>query len=140
MDSFEWNKIAGAVLGTLLFVVAVRIASGFIFEVEPPAKPGYVVAGRGGDRRHAAPRQPPSKNPCPIGAPCCPRPMSADGKSISTRCEQCHDLSKGGPEQDRPEPVGRGGPAARLAPGLRLFERHEVEGRHRGPMTSSSSS
>ena len=45
MDSFEWNKIAGAVLGTLLFLVAVRIASGFLFEVKEPAKPGYLVQG-----------------------------------------------------------------------------------------------
>ena len=45
MDSFEWNKIAGAVLGTLLFIVAMRIASDYVFLVEPPVKPGYVVQG-----------------------------------------------------------------------------------------------
>ena len=45
MDSFEWNKIAGAVLGTLLFVVAVKIVSEMIFEVPMPLKPGYVVQG-----------------------------------------------------------------------------------------------
>ncbi len=27
----------------------------------------------------------------------------ADGKSISSRCEQCHDISKGGPNKIGPE-------------------------------------
>jgi cytochrome c len=101
MDSFEWNKIAGAVLGTLLFVVAVRIASGFIFEVEPPAKPGYVVQGveaptSGGATQAAA------EEPLPDWGTVLPKANVADGKSISTRCEQCHDLSKGGPNKIGP--------------------------------------
>ena len=45
MDSWEWNKIAGAVLGTLMFVLVLNIAIGKIFEVPEPAKPGYIVAG-----------------------------------------------------------------------------------------------
>ena len=40
MDSWEWNKIMGAVLGTCLFVLVVKLASESIFEVPPPAKPG----------------------------------------------------------------------------------------------------
>ena len=101
MDSFEWNKIAGAVLGTLLFVVAVRIATGFIFEVEPPAKPGYVVQGveattATGTVPAAAEEQ------LPDWGTVLPKASIADGKSISTRCEQCHDLSKGGPNKIGP--------------------------------------
>jgi cytochrome c len=101
MDSFEWNKIAGAVLGTLLFVVAVRIASGFIFEVKEPAKPGYVVQGveapaSGGATQAAA------EEPLPDWGTVLPKANVADGKSISTRCEQCHDLSKGGPNKIGP--------------------------------------
>src|ERR1700753_1852612 len=45
MDSFEWNKIAGAVLGTLIFVLVVKFGTEALFEVEKPAKPGYVVEG-----------------------------------------------------------------------------------------------
>jgi cytochrome c len=44
MNSFEINKILGALLGTCLVLVAVHIASGAIFEPPPPAKPGYVIA------------------------------------------------------------------------------------------------
>ena len=45
MDSWEWNKIAGAVLGTLIFVLVVKFAADAIFEAPAPAKPGYVVEG-----------------------------------------------------------------------------------------------
>jgi cytochrome c len=100
MDSFEWNKIAGAVLGTLLFVVAVRIATGFIFEVKEPAKPGYVVQGveapAGGTQTAAV------EETLPDWGTVLPKADVADGKSISTRCEQCHDLSKGGPNKIGP--------------------------------------
>jgi cytochrome c len=44
MDSFEFNKIAGAVLGTALFVMAVRIATDFIYEAPEHEEPGYVIA------------------------------------------------------------------------------------------------
>ena len=43
MDSFEMNKILGAILGTALVVVALNIASGAIFAPEMPAKPGYNI-------------------------------------------------------------------------------------------------
>ena len=44
MNSFEINKILGALLGTCLVLVVVHIASGAIFEPAPPAKPGYEIA------------------------------------------------------------------------------------------------
>jgi len=100
MDSFEWNKIAGGVLGTLLFVVAVKIAAGFIFEVEPPAKPGYIVQGvaeTAGPTQTAA-----AEETLPDWGTVLPKANVADGKSTSTKCEQCHDLSKGGPNKIGP--------------------------------------
>src|SRR5471032_1870777 len=45
MDSFEWNKIIGAVLGTAIFIFVVRVVAENIYEPEKPAKPGYVVEG-----------------------------------------------------------------------------------------------
>ena len=48
MDSFEINKVLGALLGTCLVLVAMHIASGAIFTPEPPAKPGYVIAVKAG--------------------------------------------------------------------------------------------
>src|ERR1700733_7903511 len=43
MNSFEINKILGALLGTCLVLVATHIASGAIFAPETPAKPGYLI-------------------------------------------------------------------------------------------------
>jgi cytochrome c len=40
MDLFQFNKVAGAVLGTLLFVQAVALISNAIFSHPNPAKPG----------------------------------------------------------------------------------------------------
>src|SRR3954470_24735607 len=45
MDSFEWNKIIGAVLGTVIFIFVVRLVAEKIYEPEMPAKPGYAVEG-----------------------------------------------------------------------------------------------
>jgi hypothetical protein len=44
MDTFEINKILGALLGTLLFTLALNIVAGGIFTSKMPAKPGYEVA------------------------------------------------------------------------------------------------
>src|SRR6516165_1659808 len=44
MNSFELNKILGALLGTCLILVAMHIAAGSIFTPAKPAKPGYEVA------------------------------------------------------------------------------------------------
>ncbi|HEX3666717.1 MAG TPA: c-type cytochrome [Rhizomicrobium sp.] len=101
MDSFEWNKIFGALLGTLLFIVAVKIGSDFLFLVRPPEKPGYVVAGVPAADESSGPAQP-TEEPLPDFGTVLPKADVAKGKDISTRCEQCHDLSKGGPDKIGP--------------------------------------
>ena len=40
MDSWEWNKIAGAVLGTLMFVLVVSFIAEAVYETPLPKKPG----------------------------------------------------------------------------------------------------
>ena len=44
MDSFELNKILGALLVTCLFLLSLNIAAGAIFTAAKPAKPGYAIA------------------------------------------------------------------------------------------------
>jgi cytochrome c len=102
MDSFELNKILGAVLGTLLFITAVRIASEFIFLPETPAKPGYIVQGvPAASVEGAAPTQP-AQEPLPDFGTVLKTADVAKGKDISQRCQQCHDLAKGGPDKIGP--------------------------------------
>ena len=128
MDSFEWNKIAGAVLGTLIFVLVVKFVSRSDLR-SAEAGQARLCRRRRGRRRHcqrSTARR--SKSRCRISAPCCRRPMSPHGQQISARCEQCHDLSKGGPNKIGPESVGRRRP--RRAPRIRAS-------RYSGAMTSS---
>ena len=101
MDSWEWNKIAGAVLGTLIFVMVVKIASDAIYEVEPPAKPGYVVEGVEATPASGAAAAP-VEEAVPDWGTVLASADVAKGKAVSQKCEQCHDLSKGGPNKIGP--------------------------------------
>jgi cytochrome c len=102
MDSFEWNKIIGAVLGTAIFIFVVRLVAEKVYEPEVPAKPGYTVEGvveasAGGGA--AAPVE----EVVPDFGTVLPAADVAAGKTLSTKCEQCHDISKGGPNKIGPE-------------------------------------
>src|SRR5215213_9096119 len=44
MDSFELNKFAGAILGVLLFAMAIHLLSGVIYSPKKPAISGYDLA------------------------------------------------------------------------------------------------
>ena len=92
MDSFEWNKIIGAVLGTAIFIFVVRLVAEYVYEPEHPAKPGYVVEGvvetpAGGGA--AAPVE----EAMPDWGTVLPAADVAAGKTLSGKCEQCHDTS-----------------------------------------------
>jgi cytochrome c len=101
MDSFEWNKIAGAVLATLMFVLVVSFATEAIFEPVKPAKPGYVVEGVQ-EEASATTSAAPAEEAVPDFGTVLPTADAAAGQKISSRCEQCHDLSKGGPNKIGP--------------------------------------
>ena len=45
MDSFEFNKIAGAVLGTALVVFGLHELAGIVYHAETPEKPGFAIEG-----------------------------------------------------------------------------------------------
>jgi cytochrome c len=102
MDSFEWNKIIGAVLGTAIFIFVIRLVAEKVYEPEKPAKPGYVVEGvveaSAGGAASA-----PAEEAVPDFGTVLPAADAANGKAISGRCEQCHDISKGGPNKIGPE-------------------------------------
>ncbi len=118
MDSFEWNKIAGAVLATVMFVVVVKFASDAIFEVPPPAKPGYVVEGVKEDTTASSAPTAPVEEALPDFGTVLPTADTDAGQKISVRCQQCHDLSKGGPDKTGPNlwgVVGRPRASARAS-------------------------
>jgi len=91
MDSFEWNKIAGAVLGTLIFIFVIRLVAEAIYEPEVPTKPGYAVQGVVEAAGSAATA--PVEEVIPDWGTVLPAADVAAGKTVSVKCEQCHDTS-----------------------------------------------
>jgi cytochrome c len=93
MDSFELNKILGAILGTCLGVLSINIAAGAIFAPTKPAKPGYEIA---------VPEQKPGGEGKPQQEPQQPIEQllaSADvgrGENAAKKCAACHTFNKGG--------------------------------------------
>lgn len=118
MDSWEWNKIAGAVLGTLIFVLVIKFVAEAVYETKPPAKPGYVVEGVQEDKTASSSAAAPAEEALPDFGSVLPTADVAAGKEISTRCEQCHDLSKGGPNKIGPNLWGVVGRARATHPGF----------------------
>jgi cytochrome c len=100
MDTFELNKILGAVLATCLGLQALNLFAGTIFEVQPPAKPGYEIVVKEEappDGGAAAPKMP--------AQPIEQRLANADvnrGKSAGRVCTTCHTFEKGGPNRIGP--------------------------------------
>ena len=91
MNSFEINKILGALLGTCLILLAVHIASGAIFTPPVPAKPGYEIAVKA---------EQPSKagEAAPAAVPFDQLLASASaehGAQIAKQCQICHNLQEG---------------------------------------------
>jgi cytochrome c len=92
MNSFELNKVLGALLGSCLVLVAMHIASGAIFAPQVPAKPGYEIAVK-------------EEQPQPGAAPAAPAEepianvlVSASvqrGAEIAKQCEACHNVQEG---------------------------------------------
>ena len=94
MDSFELNKVLGAILGTCLFLVALNITAGAIFSPQKPAKPGYEIAvpehPGGGAQPGAAPQEEP-----PVG-PLLAKADVGRGEKSAQKCAACHTFDKGG--------------------------------------------
>lgn len=105
MNSFEWNKIIGAVLGTAIFIFVIRLVAEAVYEPEHPAKPGYVVEGVA-ETPAAATAGAPAEEAMPDWGTVLASADVAAGQTIAGRCQQCHDLSKGGPNKIGPNLYG----------------------------------
>ena len=99
MDSFELNKILGAVLGTCLVLLSLNITAGAIFAPHKPEKPGYDIAVQ-----EAAPAGKPGA-PAEPEVPIAKLFASADmgrGETSAKKCAACHTLRKGEPNKVGP--------------------------------------
>lgn len=102
MDSFEWNKIFGAILGTALFVVALNIVVGGYMKPHKADKPGMEVIVAEGPATGEAP----VAEVAPDWGTVIPAADLAAGEKVAGRCLQCHDFAKGGPNKIGPNLYG----------------------------------
>ena len=107
MNSFEWNKIAGAVLGTGLLVFGLKLVGDGLFSAEVPKKPGFVIAVAEAPSTDAKAAD--AGPVVPIGV-LLAKADKANGESKAKACLACHDFTKGGPNKVGPnlyDVVGR---------------------------------
>jgi cytochrome c len=94
MDSFEVNKIIGAVLATVFVVFSLNLISDTLFAAHSPEKPGYIIESA----------EPDAAGPADGGVAAAPEPVgpllaSADvgaGEALFKRCAACHTPDNGG--------------------------------------------
>ena len=99
MDSFELNKILGAVLGTCIVLLVTSFAANAIFAPKPPEKPGFEIAVKeeapaGGAKEAAAPSEPIEK--------LLQTASVEKGAAAAKKCAACHTFEKGGPNRVGP--------------------------------------
>ena len=124
MNSFELNKVLGAILGTCLVLLALNIAAGAIFAPEKPAKPGYAIAAKepGGAEKPAAkaPEQPIETLLASASV--------EKGQATAKQCQACHTFDKGGPNRVGPNLYGIVGRARGSHPGFNYSAAMKAKG------------
>lgn len=97
MDSFELNKLLGALLGAVFIVFSVSLISDTIFYAPTPATPGYVIEV---PEEEVADEGPVEEGPNVLA-------LIADGdvaagEAAFRRCTSCHTPDEGGPNRVGP--------------------------------------
>lgn len=98
MDSFELNKVAGAVLGAVLFAVGSGFVAELIYHPKPAGKAGYELPEP--QPESGAPAEAAKVEPIAV------RLASANvekGQGGTKACQACHSFEKGGPNKVGPD-------------------------------------
>ena len=101
MDSFEINKILGALLFTCLCLLSLNIAADAMFSPLKPAKPGFEVAVT----EHAGPEAAAKEPDEPIEKLLASATVDK-GANAAKKCAACHTFGKGEPNRVGPNLYG----------------------------------
>lgn len=91
MDSFELNKVAGAVLGVLTLTLGLNVFADILFSSHAPEKPGFEIAvqeGSAGEAQAAAPADVPIAQLLAAASP-------EKGAAQAKKCAACHNFVEG---------------------------------------------
>lgn len=124
MNSFELNKVLGAILGTCLILLALNIGAGAIFAPEKPAKPGYAIAVKAqGEGEKPAAKEPEQ----PIETLLASASVEK-GQATAKQCQACHTFDKGGPNRVGPNLYGIVGRQRASHPGFNYSTAMKAKG------------
>lgn len=94
MDSFEWNKVFGAILAAALLVMVLRVGGEMALHTEAPEKLAYAVnLPETATATSAAEEEAPAEESIGILL------ASADagkGQRVFNKCQACHSIEQGG--------------------------------------------
>ena len=112
MDSFEVNKIAGAVLAVLLFAMGANVLSSILFAPKKAGQMGYALPEPEPQAAAAGAQAAAPAEPLPV---LLAKADPAKGQAAAKKCQSCHTFEKGGANKVGPNLYGIvGGPKAHV--------------------------
>lgn len=119
MDSFEINKIAGAVLLAMLVLFGTKTMSNIMFKIHKPEKPGYEIevasAPDHGAEKAAEVKQVPF-------ADLLAQASAEKGSKVAKKCAACHTFDQGGKNKIGPNLYGIMGRTSGTSDGFAFSE------------------